>query len=444
MKYDWERFLCTRGGSYTLDHEGYLSVPEGRYAKMFPRGELLRPTDVGKIPCVVILGEPGIGKSTILRDMQQAHSSIASDSKNPHSLFMNLSSFGQEERLINAVFRAPEIQAWIAGSYDYYLFLDSLDEALIRIDTLTAILVEQLKALPTERLFLRLSCRTGLWPAYLEEELKEIWHDSDKQSRNNTLEKSQDNDNNDSQIDLEAAHETDFVIFEIAPLRKIDVAAAAEANNLDSEAFLNEINARVVVPLAIVPITLNFLLRAMKSEGTLPERKWDLYRKGCLRLCSENDRQRLTPKLRPTLDRDQRMLIAGYIAFVMMMCRRNTIYTGDSYVELNDSEIGRTDFNVTLPVAGETRITSAHVTEVLEATGLFSSRGSERVGWIHQTFLEFLAAWFTEHIELPERQLVDLLTGKDQHIIPQLATLSLWMALHRPSILMRIVNPLVA
>ena len=53
-----------------------------------------------------------------------------------------------------------------------HLFLDSLDECLLRIDTIVAFLPEELKKLPVDRLSLRIACRTAVWPLLLEEELR--------------------------------------------------------------------------------------------------------------------------------------------------------------------------------------------------------------------------------------------------------------------------------
>jgi hypothetical protein len=77
----------------------------------------------------------------------------------------------------------------------------------------------------------RITCRTAIWPELtLEPALKKIWGD-------------------------EA-----IGVFELAPLRRADVMAAAEARGVDAKAFIEALYDANVVPFAIKPLTLNLLL----------------------------------------------------------------------------------------------------------------------------------------------------------------------------------------
>ena len=57
------------------------------------------------------------------------------------------------------------------------MYLDSLDEALLNINTLALLLADEIEKLPKERLFFRIACRTAEWSnlSFLENKLKEIW-----------------------------------------------------------------------------------------------------------------------------------------------------------------------------------------------------------------------------------------------------------------------------
>src|SRR3989338_11499044 len=65
--FPWKRFWCPPEGNLQLDNLGYLSDPEGEYGKYSNPGVV----GFGKIkntPCLILLGEPGIGKSQTIKD----------------------------------------------------------------------------------------------------------------------------------------------------------------------------------------------------------------------------------------------------------------------------------------------------------------------------------------------------------------------------------------
>src|SRR5262249_15796131 len=97
----------------------------------------------------------------------------------------------------------------------------------LRIETLAGILAEELQGLPSDRLSVRIACRTAAWPAAtLGAALKEIWG--------------------------EAA----VGIFELAPLRRRDVITALGAHGIEHEGFFPDLFGAHAVPFAIKPLTL--------------------------------------------------------------------------------------------------------------------------------------------------------------------------------------------
>jgi hypothetical protein len=73
-------------------------------------------------------------------------------------------------------------------------------------------------------------------------------------------------------------------------------------------------------------------------------------------------------------------------------------------------------------------------------TGLFSSRGSSRLGWSHQTYAEFLAARFlVEHKFTPAR-ILSLILHEDGKVIPQLHELAAWLATMIPDLFRRLMR----
>jgi hypothetical protein len=75
-------------------------------------------------------------------------------------------------------------------------------------------------------------------------------------------------------------------------------------------------------------------------------------------------------------------------------------------------------------------ITESVVRETLD-TGLFTSRGQNRMGWAHQTYGEFLAARYLAQEGLNQRQSLDLLAhprDPNRKLVPQLQETAAWAA----------------
>jgi hypothetical protein len=156
------------------------------------------------------------------------------------------------------VFGSSKFAAWQNGNTQLTLSLDSLDEALLRIDNIAALFADELPQHPTTRMSVRVACRTAVWPhGLLEPTLKSIWG------------------------------EDAVGVFELAPLCRKDVVEAARQRGIDPNRFTDELNKSNAVPFALKPLTLTLLFEIFKKDGHLPDRAFDLYSQGCLRLCEE-------------------------------------------------------------------------------------------------------------------------------------------------------------
>ena len=74
---------------------------------------------------------------------------------------------------------------------------------------------------------------------------------------------------------------------------------------------------------------------------------------------------------------------------------------------------------------------------------MFSSRGLHRMGWAHQTYAEFLAAWHLTQHEMSLEQVTKLIFSSkdpDHKLIPQLHETAAWLASMKSGVLQEIVK----
>jgi predicted NACHT family NTPase len=129
------------------------------------------------------------------------------------------------------------------------------------------------------------------------------------------------------------------------------------------------------------------------------------------------------------LEVEQRLIVAARIAAVTIFANRFAVWT-----EPNNGDVPVEDVLIgILAVQSETAngnpfpVSEDVIREVLD-TGLFSSRGaSGRMGWAHQTYAEFLAAWYIQSHNLPLEQVLSLILNGDR-VVPQLQETVKWLA----------------
>ncbi len=413
--YDWKRFWCPRSAHINLGDRGYLTDPESEYGK-YANPELVRLEAIADVPCLVLLGEPGIGKSQELINLKD-YTEKNLDSGNK-ILELNLRSCTS---LKEDLFQDEQFLAWKDGTHRLYLFLDSLDEGLLQIQTLATQLVDTFKKSQYRDklscLYLRIACRTAVFPNFLEEGLKELWQESN------------------------------VGIYELAPLRRIDVQASVAAHGLNANTFLHEVDRKGVVPFAIKPITLKFLLNTFeKNNGQFPADQTlvDLYLDGCRSLCEEQNQSRRGSRQIGKLDVTQRVIVAARIAAVTVFANRFAVWTEPSSGNVPREDVLLEELCLGDEIANERQlqVTRDAIEEVLD-TGLFSSRGSGRMGWAHQTYAEFLAAWYMARHEVSLDKIQALIFSSEDpehRLIPQLHETAAWVASMRADVLQDIIK----
>jgi predicted NACHT family NTPase len=415
LVYSWKRLLCPRGGNINLSDGGYLYDPDSEWGKVH-NPNVVHFEELAGLSCLILLGEPGIGKTHALKEAQKVIDSKANTGD--QTLWLDLGRSQSEDRLIKYIFENETILSWRKGENKLHLFLDNLDMGILRVDTITSLLIDGFKKFKNyhiQRLGLYIACRTGMWPISFEKELEQLW---------------------DKKV---------IGIYELAPLRKKDVIEAAKANGLDAWRFLGEIDRRNVVPLAIKPITLSLLINVYRSTQSLTQNQVELYLKGCNLLCEEHDRKRREAGLTGSFTAAQRMAAAARIAAVTVFTRRNAIWTDVDQGNVSDE-------CATIPqLCGGSEIVNGDILQINEnviketifATGLFSSRGPDLMGWDHQTYAEFLAARYLIQNSMTTGQIMSLLVHPFDprgRLMPQLHGVAAWVANYMPEVFNKIIE----
>ena len=390
---DWPRFWITQTGILDLSDAGFLRDPVD---SLYGAGPLRTLAELEAYPALALLGEPGAGKSATLQREHERVSALPAE-RNIVSAFVDLNVTSSEDRLYRRIFESTEVAAWKEGDSRLCLFLDSLDEAMLRIETVPHVLAEGIQSLPIDRLSVRIACRAAVWPAaILGRTLMGIWGRSG------------------------------LGVFELAPLRRRDVQTTLAANGIDPDDFIPKLFGAQAVGFAIKPLTLKMLIGLYKRDGRLPTSTGDLYRQGCLALCEEpSDRRRETGR-QGHLNGRQRLRIAGRIAVATVLSHRFAVWNG--------TETETPSEDIAVPAVSGAREdgdfptftpTDDDVREALD-TGLFSARGERRMGWAHQTYGEFLAANYLVEKGVPPHTILKALTHPRGGLIPPLAVMGAW------------------
>lgn len=408
VRYQWTRYWVPfKNDGISLTDHGFLEDPTGEFGK-YVSPNLATLEDLRKVGCLILVGEPGIGKSTEIEDLYHATQEEVGED---HTLWIDLKSVMTPDSFIDRLTNDPRYKNWSENNEPLYLFLDSFDEGTFSFprfaNAFSTLLTDNQKNTPN--LYLRISCRTALWPSYMEGSLVVLWEEENCQTH------------------------------ELCPLTKKDVEVALDTQGIDKEAFLAEVESKEVSGLAGKPLTLNFLMDVfIENKGHLPDKKSDIYSRGCELLAFEPDvSRRVNPSIKPKLNLPQKIAIAERIAIATFIGGKPTIVI-ENEDKLLDNEIGITQLHGReivddVPVA----LGDEEIKEVLN-TGLFSARGNGKIGWAHQTYGEYLAARYIVRHQLPWKQIQSLLFQDPLKIgifqvVPQLYEVGAWLASLEPS-----------
>ncbi|MGR9114376.1 MAG: NACHT domain-containing protein [Gammaproteobacteria bacterium] len=368
---------------------GYLSLPSpefSRYDSPIPK----TLAELNQIPVLILLGEPGYGKSHALVDERKR---LEKEQADDLIIFEDLKTFvpGDEQRLLDSgKFKCVEEGRKI------WILLDSLDECTISNPAHWLIANFIQKVDYPEQVFVRIICRPSHWPDLLEQAFSERWQSVVKSS---------------------------VELWRLCPLRQEDIRTAADTNRINADDFLTTVVERNSEQLAALPVTLQFMLKLFK-EKRLPKLRTEIFEQGLELLCEDSPERRIsgTTSQIPAIHRFQ---VATRIALGCMLQGHNTIWLGPRV----ECPIGLFDANIVASTEGDLEITNQAIKETLELTGVFARLDGKRFQFASRTFAEFLAAWYIAKSRVPIQQKLKVLLNPDsQRLIPDLHETAAWLA----------------
>ncbi|MFA5045969.1 MAG: hypothetical protein WC542_08575 [Paludibacter sp.] len=408
---EWQRFWCKSKNDIKLDMDGFLSDPTIK--KFNAETNIFDFETISSIQCLILLGEAGSGKSTTIESeyKKQTRNNI-----DDIILYKNLNEYGDENRFINEVFESNEINDWILSDKNLIIFLDSYDECLLEIKKLPLIIKKQLERFRkiSSRLQLRIICRSGNWNNSLSDYLTDFF--------------GKDN----------------IALFEIAPLRSIDIELVAKHNELNEASFIKEIIRKQVQPFAMNPLTLFFLISEYKSNQQIYPTLERIYYEGCKILCKEQNVDRLDTSGNYNLATERKIAIASRIAALMVFCNKSIIdIRSTSNIDSRSLILSDILEGDELTDDYSFSFTQKDVIETVTQTSLFSFCGNSSFSFYHWAYAEFLAAKFIVNQEFEVKQILSLITissDDEGKTVEQVKGTAAWLSILSPKLLKNTIN----
>lgn len=136
VRYQWKRYWVPyKNDGISLTDHGFLEDPTGEFGK-YVSSNLVNLKDLKKVGCLILVGEPGIGKSSEIKELYDATVKEVGDS---HSLWIDLSRVGTFDYFIDRLTNDPRYKNWTENGKPLHLFFDSFDEGTFSFPRLSLI-----------------------------------------------------------------------------------------------------------------------------------------------------------------------------------------------------------------------------------------------------------------------------------------------------------------
>ncbi len=338
--------------------------------------------DINKYRCLILLGEPGSGKSTELENMYNKSSS---------SIYVDLRGVNSSADLKDKILVVNNDKGDLDSLSEFYIYLDAFDEAVLNYKDIGDSLLKLLKdfGVNLKKIYLRITCRTGIWLDYLEDEFSKLWCKDEVKK---------------------------YILCELS---NDDIKNSLDAEKIEYEKFYKEAVNKNVYSLMKIPVTLKFLIDEYKVDQSFSNSKKNLYENGCIKLIEEpNKSKRQKLELYDEYDFNDRFNTAKVIAALTILC--GTKYISNNVVKGYENLISS-------EISDLFSIYKKNINSILK-TAIFKS-GSYGYEWTHLSYAEFLAASFINE-SFDFEKIIALIKhdySEENKTIPQLHALVGWL-----------------
>jgi hypothetical protein len=136
------RFWVPRGTASDLSDNGFLFDPDSPRAAF--AGTSAVPIEaLANFPVLGLLGESGIGKSTVLKQ-ETRRLAAAVHGSSDQVIRVDLAAYASDVLVCQKIFGSKGFRAWTKGNGRLHLLLDGFDTCLQHIEPLVTLLLERL------------------------------------------------------------------------------------------------------------------------------------------------------------------------------------------------------------------------------------------------------------------------------------------------------------
>ncbi|WP_158900055.1 NACHT domain-containing NTPase [Burkholderia sp. L27(2015)] len=391
------RYWMPRGKGVQVDEYGYTALATKKWRADYNPG--LKTTaelsECGEV--IVLLGEPGSGKSFELDTLRKA--AEAADERVVR--YIDLGRHADASYLAGAL--RLLLHDCLTQGTPTIIFLDALDECRVNMKRAETVIEDVICEVSPNALRVVIACRTPAWPLSLQDTLGNHW---------------------------KAFGDQAVAVFEIAPYSREQIKVRLQEQGIDEAAFFDGLDHAGAHYLSLQPLGLGFLMSQFTQGATFSTSRWALYENGCLAALTESERRRQDNNL-AIPDPRSRLQLAGLIAAFSLLTNKADINWDGTAASVASNLLLGTDQLTSIPLvlgARKWQPSREQFREVLQ-TGLFVPRGDDLYTFAHRTYAEFLAAHFIASLTLPVAKVMDLLSLPDgsQRLVPQLRELAAWL-----------------
>lgn len=399
--YDWNRLWLPFGATVHLDHLGFPFLHRYDFQTEKTITDALTLHQLAKVQCLILLGEPGSGKSSEVKKISH---------QDAYYLTYELNQRSSEGEIIKSITNNSKFRDWVSSEKTLFLYLDALDEALLNIKTIGNAIVSWVEenkeqfnigSRDSRQLYLRITCRSAIWSEKTTAKLAQVFGPEN------------------------------VSIYELAPLTQSEIKVAARAHGFDESKFIETIVENDLMAFCTDPISLRFVMPVYESGRLLTAivDKKTIFYEGAVHIATElNDSYRE----HVTLTAEERVRVASRIATYVIFCNKYSIKLDESQTDVKPNDLLVDDIiGDTFAMGGKDA--TIHLRSLKETcnTALFGLQDdSFRLSFRHKTYAEFLAAIQLNSQKLGAAHFVQLLASPfDQNrAIPQIQEVLIWLA----------------